>query len=87
VAVRTILQLGDPGLRDVAARSWSIPVRPEVHVLVCRFGGYAGALASQHWIWTRDCSAADWRREKRVIFLQLPGAESVAAGESGDRLA
>jgi len=46
----------------------------------CRFGGYAGALAGQHWIWTRDCSAADWSGETRD-FPAGARRRGVAAGE------
>jgi peptide deformylase len=74
VAVRTILQLGDPGLRDVAARVVD-PGAQEVHVLVADL---ADTLA--HWRantgYGRGIAAPQIGVGKRVIFLQLPGAEA-----------
>jgi len=73
VAVRTVLQLGDPGLREVAARVDDAS-SPEIHSLV---GDLADTLA--HWRATtgygRGIAAPQIGAAKRVIFLQLPGAE------------
>jgi len=74
VAVRTILQLGDPGLREVAARVVD-SAAPEIRVLVADL---ADTLA--HWRATtgygRGIAAPQIGVGKRVIFLQLPGAEA-----------
>jgi peptide deformylase len=73
VAVRTVLQLGDPGLREAAARV-ADPTVPEIHELVTDL---ADTLA--HWRATtgygRGIAAPQIGVLKRVIFLQLPGAE------------
>jgi peptide deformylase len=73
VAVRTVLQLGDPGLREVAARV-DDPSLPEIRSLV---GDLAETLA--HWRaatgYGRGIAAPQIGLAKRVIFLQLPGAE------------
>ena len=73
VAVRTVLQLGDPGLREVAARV-ADPSSPEIGSLV---GDLADTLA--YWRATtgygRGIAAPQIGAAKRVIFLQLPGAE------------
>ncbi len=74
MAVRTILQLGDPGLREVAARVVD-SAAPEIRVLVADL---ADTLA--HWRATtgygRGIAAPQIGVGKRVIFLQLPGAEA-----------
>jgi peptide deformylase len=74
VAVRTILQLGDPGLREVAARV-NDPTAPEIGALVTDL---ADTLA--HWRATtgygRGIAAPQIAVARRVIFLQLPGAEA-----------
>jgi peptide deformylase len=74
VAVRTILQLGDPGLREVAARVTD-PAAPEVRLLVADL---ADTLA--HWRanagYGRGIAAPQIGVAKRVILLQLPGAEA-----------
>jgi peptide deformylase len=74
VAVRTILQLGDPGLREVAARV-NDPTAPEIGALVTDL---ADTLA--HWRATtgygRGIAAPQIAVATRVIFLQLPGAEA-----------
>ncbi len=74
MAVKTILQLGDPGLRDVAAKVVD-PGAPEIRVLVADL---ADTLA--HWRATtgygRGIAAPQIGVGKRVIFLQLPGAEA-----------
>jgi peptide deformylase len=73
VAVRTVLQLGDPGLRDVAARV-SDPASVEIRALVQDLGD---TLA--HWRaatgYGRGIAAPQIGAARRVIFLQLPGAE------------
>jgi peptide deformylase len=73
VAVRTVLQLGDPGLREVAARVVD-PNSPEIRSLV---GDLADTLA--HWRastgYGRGIAGPQIGAAKRVIFLQLPGAE------------
>jgi peptide deformylase len=73
VAVRTVLQLGDPGLREVAARVTD-PAAPEIRGLV---QDLADTLT--HWRastgYGRGIAAPQIGAAKRVIFLQLPGAE------------
>jgi peptide deformylase len=73
LAVRTVLQLGDPGLREVAARV-ADPTAPEIRALV---QDLADTLA--HWRastgYGRGIAAPQIGAAKRVIFLQLPGAE------------
>jgi len=73
MAIRTVLQLGDPGLREVAKRVEN-PAGARDSCAGGGPGGYAGVLAEHDWIRARDCGAADWR-ELRVIFLRLPGEE------------
>jgi peptide deformylase len=67
------LQLGDPGLREVAARV-ADPVSPEIRSLVADL---ADTLA--HWRastgYGRGIAALQIGAARRVIFLQLPGAE------------
>src|SRR5271163_1535299 len=73
MAIRTVLQLGDPGLREVAKRV-DDPAGPEIRALVedlsdtlaywKRTTGYGRAIA-----------APQIGSALRVIFLQLPGAE------------
>ena len=73
MAVRTILQLGDPGLREVAARI-DDPTAPEIRLLIADL---ADTLA----FWRastgygRGIAAPQIGAAKRVIFLQLPAAE------------
>ena len=73
MAVRTVLQLGDPGLREVAARV-SDPASVEIRALVQDLGD---TLA--HWRaatgYGRGIAAPQIGAARRVIFLQLPGAE------------
>ena len=73
VAVRTVLQLGDPGLREVAARVVD-PAASEIRALV---QDLADTLA--YWRastgYGRGIAAPQIGAAKRVIFLQLPGAE------------
>jgi peptide deformylase len=73
VAVRTVLQLGDPGLREVAARA-ADPAAPEIGALA---QDLADTLA--HWRastgYGRGIAAPQIGAAKRVIFLRLPGAE------------
>jgi len=73
LAVRTVLQLGDPGLREVAARV-ADPASPEIRVLV---QDLADTLA--HWRastgYGRGIAAPQIGAARRVIFLQFPGTE------------
>ena len=73
VAVRTILQLGDPGLREVASRV-ADPAAREIRLLVADL---ADTLA--HWRastgYGRGIAAPQIGEARRVIFLQLPEAE------------
>jgi peptide deformylase len=73
VAVRTVLQLGDPGLREVATRVVD-PTSREIRVLV---QDLADTLA--HWRastgYGRGIAAPQIGAARRIIFLQLPGAE------------
>ena len=74
MAVKTISQLGNPGLREDAAPVVD-PAAPEIRVLV---GDLADTLA--HWRATtgygRGIAAPQIGVARRVIFLQLPGAEA-----------
>ena len=74
MAVRTVLQLGDPGLREVAARV-SDPASVEIRALV---EDLADTLA--HWRaatgYGRGIAAPQIGAARRVIFLQLPGADA-----------
>ena len=74
MAVRTILQLGDPGLREVATRVVD-PTAPESRILVADL---ADTLA--YWRastgYGRGIAAPQIGAARRVIFLQLPGAEA-----------
>ena len=71
--VKTVLQLGDPLLRQKAAEVQN-PAAPDVHALVQNL---ADTLA--HWRSTtgygRGIAAPQLGVLQRVIFLQLPGAE------------
>lgn len=73
MAVRTVLQLGDPVLREIA-KSVDDPTAPEIRALV---GDLADTLA--YWKKTtgygRAIAAPQIGSFLRVIFLQLPGAE------------
>jgi len=73
VAVRTVLQLGDPGLREIAARV-ADPSSSELRALV---QDLADTLA--HWRastgYGRGIAAPQIGAARRVVFLQLPGAE------------
>lgn len=73
MAVRTVLQLGDPGLRAVA-RPVADPASAETRGLVADL---ADTLA--HWRvstgYGRGIAAPQIGAGLRVIFLQLPGAE------------
>jgi peptide deformylase len=73
VAIRTVLQLGDPGLREIARRVEN-PNSPEIRALV---EDLADTLA--HWKKTtgygRAIAAPQIGSSLRVVFLQLPGAE------------
>ena len=74
MAVRTVLQLGDPGLREVAVRVPD-PSSPDIRMLV---QDLADTLA--HWRastgYGRGIAAPQIGAARRVIFLQLPGAEA-----------
>ena len=71
MAIRTVLQLGDPGLREVAKKV-SDPAAPEVRVLV---EDLSDTLA--YWRKTtgygRGIAAPQIGANLRVIFLRLPG--------------
>lgn len=71
MAIRTVLQLGDPGLREVAKRVEN-PAAPEIRTLV---GDLADTLA--YWRQTtgygRGIAAPQIASNLRVIFLHLPG--------------
>jgi peptide deformylase len=73
MAMRTVLQLGDPGLREIASRVVD-PVAPEISALV---EDLSDTLA--YWKKTtgygRGIAAPQIGAGVRVIFLQLPGAE------------
>ncbi len=73
MAIRTVLQLGDPGLREIAKRV-DDPSAPEIGALV---EDLADTLA--YWKSTtgygRGIAAPQIGSTLRVIFLQLPGAE------------
>ncbi len=73
MAVRTVLQLGDPGLREIAARV-ADPSSSELRALV---QDLADTLA--HWRastgYGRGIAAPQIGAARRVVFLQLPGAE------------
>jgi peptide deformylase len=72
MAIRTVLQLGDPGLREIAKRVED-PGAPEIRALVADL---ADTLA--YWKSTtgygRAIAAPQIGSALRVIFLQLPGA-------------
>src|SRR5258708_27291179 len=71
--LRSIFQLGDPALREVAARV-ADPASPEIRSLVADL---ADTLA--HWRastgYGRGIAAPQIGAARRVIFLQLPSAE------------
>jgi peptide deformylase len=73
MAIQTVLQLGDPRLREFAAAAAN-PRSPEIAALV---KDLADTLA--HWRATtgygRGIAAPQIGVAQRVIFLQLPGAE------------
>jgi peptide deformylase len=73
MAVRTVLQLGDPGLREICAPV-ADPRAPEIAAVVTDL---ADTLA--HWRaetgYGRGIAAPQIGVARRVIFLQLPGAE------------
>lgn len=73
MAVRTVLQLGDPGLREVA-KPVENPAAPEIRALV---EDLADTLA--YWRKTtgygRGIAAPQLGVSLRVIFLRLPGEE------------
>lgn len=71
MAIRTVLQLGDPGLREVAKKV-SNPAAPEIRTLI---EDLSDTLA--HWRKTtgygRGIAAPQIGANVRVIFLRLPG--------------
>ncbi|HKV62252.1 MAG TPA: peptide deformylase [Candidatus Acidoferrum sp.] len=71
MAIRTILQLGDPGLREVAKKV-NDPAAPEIRALV---EDLSDTLA--HWRkatgYGRGIAAPQIGSNLRVIFLRLPG--------------
>jgi len=71
MAIRTVLQLGDPGLREVGKKV-SDPAAPEIRALV---EDLSDTLA--HWRKTtgygRGIAAPQIGANVRVIFLRLPG--------------
>jgi peptide deformylase len=73
MAIRTLLQLGDPGLREAAHRVQD-PQSPEIAALVSDL-----ADTLRHWRLTtgygRAIAAPQIGVRARVIFLQLPDAE------------
>lgn len=73
MAIRTVLQLGDPGLREVA-KPVKNPPGPEIRALTEDLGD---TLA--HWRKTtgygRGIAAPQLGVSLRVIFLWLPGEE------------
>jgi peptide deformylase len=73
MAVRTVIQLGDPGLREVAKRVEN-PAAPEIRALVEDLGD---TLA--YWRKTtgygRGIAAPQLGVNLRVIFLRLPGED------------
>jgi peptide deformylase len=73
MAIRTVLQLGDPGLREIAGRVED-PSAPEIRALM---EDLSDTLA--YWKKTtgygRAIAAPQIGAGVRVIFLQLPGAE------------
>lgn len=73
MSVRTVLQLGDPGLREIA-NSVADPTAPEIHALVADL---QDTLA--HWRdktgYGRGIAAPQIGITLRVIFLKLPGED------------
>jgi len=74
MAIRTVLQLGDPGLREVAKKV-DDPAAPEIRALV---EDLSDTLA--HWRKTtgygRGIAAPQIGSSLRVIFLRLPGEDA-----------
>ncbi len=73
MTIRTVLQLGDPGLREISTRVEN-PTAPEIRVLVADL-----ADTLSYWKSTtgygRAIAAPQIGAAVRVIFLQLPGAD------------
>jgi peptide deformylase len=71
MAIRTVLQLGDPGLREVAKRVEN-PASPEIRTLV---DDLADTLAywRQSTGYGRGIAAPQIGSNLRVVFLRLPG--------------
>src|SRR5947207_15830949 len=78
MAIRTVLQLGDPGLREVAKRVEN-PAAPEIVALA---EDLADTLA--YWRQTtgygRGIAAPQIGASVRVIFLRLPGEDPWPVG-------
>jgi peptide deformylase len=73
MAIRTVLQLGDPGLREVAKRV-DDPTSPEIRALVQDLSDTLAFWKSTTG-YGRAIAAPQIGSALRVIFLQLPGAE------------
>jgi peptide deformylase len=90
MAVKTILQLGDPGLREIA-RPVDVPASPEIRALV---QDLADTLANSRETtgYGRAIAAPQIGVDLRVIFLQLPGLEPwplvnpAITGRSGEKV-
>src|SRR5229473_1920573 len=73
MSVRTILQLGDPGLREVAVRV-DAPTTPEIRMLVEDLEDTL-AFWRKSTGYGRGIAAPQIGANVRVIFLKLPGEE------------
>jgi peptide deformylase len=73
MAIRTVLQLGDPGLRKIASRVED-PSAPEVRTLVKDLSDTLAFWKSTTG-YGRAIAAPQIGSALRVIFLQLPGVE------------
>lgn len=71
MAIRTVLQLGDPGLREVA-KSVENPAAPEIRALVKDLADTLGYWRKATG-YGRGIAAPQIGSPARVIFLQLPG--------------
>ena len=71
MAIRTVLQLGDPGLREVAKRV-DDPCAPEIHALVEDLSDTLAFWRSSTG-YGRGIAAPQIGVNLRVIFLRLPG--------------
>jgi peptide deformylase len=73
MSVRTVLQLGDPGLREVAKRVED-PAAPEIRTLVADLADTL-AFWRKSTGYGRGIAAPQIGANLRVIFLKLPGEE------------